>query len=153
VCARERIRFAPVPSDFAAVLEQRCQLLLDAQSAYSDAMRAYDAHWSAMAGFRVGELYQKLHEELMQVPAPKSADSAGKRQLFEGAMRLRYSILLDKAKAMMDHTVAMGIEPASSPLVAQSPPGAGHHRAGHPVGARRAGSAAIHPGTTASRAR
>jgi hypothetical protein len=82
-------------------------LLLDAQSAYSDAMRAYDAHWSAMAGFRVGELYQKLHEELMQVPAPKAADTDRRRQLFEGAMRLRYSILLDKGKSMLDHTVAM----------------------------------------------
>jgi hypothetical protein len=103
----ERIHFLPVPENFAGALEQRCQLLLDAQSAYSDAMRAYDAHWSAMAGFRVGELYQKLHEELMQVPAPKAADTDRRRQLFEGAMRLRYSILLDKAKAMMDHTVTM----------------------------------------------
>jgi tetratricopeptide (TPR) repeat protein len=104
----ERIHFTPLPDNFAAALEQRCQLLLDAQSAYSDAMRAYDAHWSAMAGFRVGELYQKLHEELMQVPAPKAADSDARRQLFEGAMRLRYSILLDKARAMMEHTVLLG---------------------------------------------
>jgi tetratricopeptide (TPR) repeat protein len=104
----ERIHFTPLPPNFAGALEQRCQLLLDAQSAYSDAMRAYDAHWSAMAGFRVGELYQKLHEELMQVPAPKAADSDRRRQLFEGAMRLRYSILLEKAKTMMDHTVALG---------------------------------------------
>jgi hypothetical protein len=96
-----------VPENFAAALEQRCQLLLDAQGAYSDAMRAYDAHWSAMAGYRVGELYQKLHEEMMQVPPPKSANSEARRQLFEGAMRLRYSILLDKAKAMLDHTVTM----------------------------------------------
>jgi tetratricopeptide (TPR) repeat protein len=103
----ERIHFVPVPENFGAALEQRCQLLLDAQSAYSDAMRAYDAHWSAMAGFRVGELYQRLHEELMQVPAPKAADTERRRQLFEGAMRLRYSILLDKAKTMMDHTVTM----------------------------------------------
>ena len=103
----ERIHFVPVPENFGAVLEQRCQLLLDAQSAYSDAMRAYDSHWSAMAGYRVGELYQKLHEELMQVPPPKAADTEGRRQLFEGAMRLRYSILLDKAKTMLDHTVAM----------------------------------------------
>ena len=103
----ERIHFVPVPANFGAVLEQRCQLLLDAQSAYSDAMRAYDAHWSAMAGFRVGELYQKLHEEMMQVPPPKAADTERRRQLFEGAMRLRYSILLDKAKSMLDHTVAM----------------------------------------------
>jgi tetratricopeptide (TPR) repeat protein len=104
----ERIHFTPAPDNFAAALEQRCQLLLDAQSAYSDAMRAYDAHWSAMAGFRVGELYQKLHEELMQVPAPAAADTERRRRLFEGAMRLRYSILLDKAKAMMDHTVTLG---------------------------------------------
>jgi tetratricopeptide (TPR) repeat protein len=103
----ERIHFVPVPANFGAALEQRCQLLLDAQSAYSDAMRAYDSHWSAMAGYRVGELYQKLHEELMQVPAPKAADTERRRQLFEGAMRLRYSILLDKAKSMLDHTVAM----------------------------------------------
>ena len=103
----ERIHFVPVPENFGAALEQRCQLLLDAQSAYSDAMRAYDAHWSAMAGFRVGELYQKLHDELMLVPAPKAADTERRRQLFEGAMRLRYSILLDKAKTMMDHTVTM----------------------------------------------
>jgi len=103
----ERIHFVPVPENFGAALEQRCQLLLDAQSAYSDAMRAYDSHWSAMAGYRVGELYQKLHQEMMQVPPPKAADSERRRQLFEGAMRLRYSILLDKAKSMLDHTVAM----------------------------------------------
>ena len=103
----ERIHFVPTPQNFGAALEQRCQLLLDAQSAYSDAMRAYDSHWSAMAGYRVGELYQKLHEEMMQVPPPKAADTERRRQLFEGAMRLRYSNLLEKAKSMLDHTVAM----------------------------------------------
>jgi tetratricopeptide (TPR) repeat protein len=103
----EKIRFDPVPEDFAQTLEQRCQLLLDAQSAYSDAMRAYDAHWSAMAGYRVGELYQKLHADLMSVPPPIRADSEARRLLFEGAMRLRYSVLIDKGLAMMDHTLSM----------------------------------------------
>jgi hypothetical protein len=102
-----RIVFVPVPEDFAVVLERRCQLILDAQSSYSDAMRAEDAHWSAMAGYRVGELYQSLHEDLMVVPAPGAADTPGRRQLFEGAMRLRYSILLEKARAMMQHTLKM----------------------------------------------
>ncbi|HET9930021.1 MAG TPA: hypothetical protein VFQ35_05025, partial [Polyangiaceae bacterium] len=103
----ERIVFQPTPPNFGAVLEQRCQLLLDAESAYSDAMRAYDAHWSTMAGFRVGELYEKLHEDLMKVTPPASADTVQKRQLFEGAMRLRYAILLEKALKMMEHTLAM----------------------------------------------
>lgn len=103
----ERIVFNPTPPDFANVLEQRCQLLLDAESAYSDAMRAYDAHWSAMAGFRVAELYEHLHEDLMRVVPPESADTLEKRQLFEGAMRLRYAILLEKALHMVEHTLSM----------------------------------------------
>jgi tetratricopeptide (TPR) repeat protein len=103
----ERIKFDPVPPKFADVLETRCQLLLDAQSAYSDTMRAYDAHWSAMAGFRVGELYQKLHAELMRVPTPAAASTPAKAQLFEGAMRLRYATLLRKGLAMMDHTLSL----------------------------------------------
>ena len=103
----EQIRFVPLPANFAGALEQRCQLILDAQSAYSDTMRAEDAHWSAMAGFRVGELYQRLHDDLMQVPPPSSADSVPRTRLFEGAMRLRYSILLEKARSMMTHTIDM----------------------------------------------
>ncbi len=103
----ERIVFVPTPSNFAEVLEQRCQLLLDAQSAYSDTWRAHDAHWSAMAGFRVGELYERLHQDVMHIEPPTSAENVEKRQLFDGAMRLRYAILLEKALGMMEHTLAM----------------------------------------------
>lgn len=103
----ERLGFDVPTEEFPARLEERCQLLLDAQSAYSDAMRAHDAHWSAMAGVRVGELYQKLHEDVMRVPPPETADTAERRALFEGAMRLRYSILLRKARTMLEHTLAM----------------------------------------------
>ncbi len=103
----ERVKLAPRPANFPEALEQRCQFILDAQSAYSNAMRAYDSHWSAMAGYRVGELYQRLHEEVMRIEPPKGADSDRRRQLFEGAMRLRYSVLLGKARGMMDQTLAM----------------------------------------------
>lgn len=106
----ERIKFVPRPPDFGVQLERRCQFLLDAQSAYSNAMRAYDAHWSAMSGFRVGALYQSLHTDLMDLvehAPPAAADTPARHQLLEGAMRLRYSILLTKARAMMEHTLAM----------------------------------------------
>jgi tetratricopeptide (TPR) repeat protein len=103
----ERIHFKPLPPDFAVALEQRCQLILDAQRAYSDTWRAYDAHWSTLAGFRLAEMYETLHRELMTIPAPESADTNARRDLFEGAMRLRYSVLLEKARTMMEHTVTM----------------------------------------------
>jgi tetratricopeptide (TPR) repeat protein len=94
--------------EFAARLEQRCERLLAAQSAYSNAMRAYDAHWSTMAGYRVGELYARLHEALMRIVAPR-AGTERQRMLFEGAMRLRYSVLLAKASSMLEHTLALAL--------------------------------------------
>ena len=68
----EAIVFVPVPANFAEVLERRCQGLLDAQSAYSDAMRSYDAHWAAMSGYRIGQLYQRLARG--RDPRPRSAE-------------------------------------------------------------------------------
>lgn len=104
----EKITFDPVPENFVDVLEQRCQGLLDAQSAYTDAMRSFDAHWSAMAGYRVGQLYQQLHRDVMAIPPTTKADTLKKKQLFEGAMRLRYRVLLEKGLKMMEGTVRLG---------------------------------------------
>jgi hypothetical protein len=103
----ERIHFDGTET-FAARMEARCQLILDAQSAYSDSWRAYDPHWSLLSGVRVGELYDNLHRELMAtMKPPASADSDDRRLLYYGATRLLYSVLLEKAHGMLDHTLAM----------------------------------------------
>lgn len=102
----EKVGFEPMPADFAARLEDRSTRLLAAQDAYTEAMRSLDAHWSAMAGYRVGQLYQRLHRDVMAAPfQPKDLKQ---QQLFEGAMRLRYRVLLEKGLAMMDGTVRLG---------------------------------------------
>lgn len=104
----ERIVFVPLPTDFADVLERRCQGLLDAQSAYTDAMRSLDPHWAAMSGYRVGQLYQRLHQDIAAIPPPPQADSPERQALFEAALRLRYRVLLEKGLKMMEHTVLLG---------------------------------------------
>lgn len=103
----EAIALTPVPDNFGEVLEARCQGLLDAQSSYTDAMRSRDAHWSAMSGYRVGQLYQQLHREAMAIPAP-GAPTLKQQRLFQAAMRLRYRILIEKGLRMMAATVALG---------------------------------------------
>ena len=70
-------------------------------------MRAYDSHWSAMAGYRVGRMYQQLHADIMRIRPPASAKTERQKELFEGAMQLRYRVLLDKGLKMMDSTIAM----------------------------------------------
>ncbi|HSC89892.1 MAG TPA: hypothetical protein VLC09_21625 [Polyangiaceae bacterium] len=102
-----RIVFDPLPGDFAATLERRCQALLDAQSAYSDAMRSQSAHYSALAGVRVAALYQQLHHDLLAMPPPAAVDTQERRALFEASLRLRYAVLLEKAGTLLRHTVQM----------------------------------------------
>lgn len=103
----EKIVFNPFPPNFSDVLEQRCQALLDAQAAYTETMRGYDAHWSTMAGYRVGQLYQKLHAEVMAIPPTAQSKTLPQKQLFEATMRLRYRILLEKGLSMMEGTVKL----------------------------------------------
>ncbi len=103
----ERIVFSPLPANFGEVLEERCQALLDAQDAYAEAMRSHDPHWAAMAGYRVGQLYQQLHRDVIGISPPPSAKTDKQKQLFEGAMQLRYRVLLEKGLQMMDKTVQM----------------------------------------------
>lgn len=103
----EKIVFVPVPAAFAQVLEDRCQLLLDAQDAYATAMRSQDAHWAAMSGYRVGQLYQQLHRDVLVIPPPSTATTDKQRQLFEGAMRLRYRVLVEKGLTMMERVLRL----------------------------------------------
>ncbi len=103
----EKLKFVPFPPNFAVVLEDRCTQLLDAQYAYQDAMRSQDAHWGAMAGFRLGELYHQLHRDVMEIPLPANAKTIRQKQLWEGAMRMRYRVLLEKGLKAMNATVDM----------------------------------------------
>ena len=65
-------------------------------------MRAYDSHWSAMAGYRVGEALSAAARGLMRIEPPKAADTPRRRQLFQcDEASLRF-VLLTKA-GMMEH--------------------------------------------------
>jgi hypothetical protein len=103
----ERMKFDPPPPNFGEAFEQRAQGLLDAQAAYTDTMRTTDPTWATMAGYRVGQLYQQLHQDVMVAKSPTSAKTAKDKQLFEGAVRLRYRVLLEKGLKMMDATLRM----------------------------------------------
>ncbi len=102
----ERITLQPVTDDFVARLSARCQLLLDAQSAYADAMRSEDTHWTTMSGYRVGAMYRQLHAELMAIPSDGRAKNDSDRQVFYAIMHVRYRALLDKGIEMLRRTLA-----------------------------------------------
>lgn len=100
----EKIALQPVTDDFLVKMELRCQGLLDAQSAYADAIRSVDPVWAKMSGVRVGEMYRRLHGELMAVP-PDRAKSESDRNLFYAIMHVRYRALVEKGMEMMTRTI------------------------------------------------
>lgn len=104
----EKIVLNPPPPDFVHKLEMRCQLLLDAQSSFADAIRSVDLHWAAMSGYRVGEMYRTLHHHLMMIPPTEKAKTESDKQLFYGIMHVRYRALLEKGLEMMKRTLALG---------------------------------------------
>jgi tetratricopeptide (TPR) repeat protein len=63
------------------VLEQRAQLILDAQRAYFDTIRLTNAHWAAAAGYRIGSMYETLYRDMTTAPVP-----APDRELSDEAM-------------------------------------------------------------------
>jgi tetratricopeptide (TPR) repeat protein len=99
---------AAVPPDFLPKMEARCQGLLDAQAAYADAMRAIDPHWIAMSGYRVGEMYRKLHHDLMVIPPTLLTKTDKQRQIFFAIMHVRYRVLLEKGLEMVKRTLVLG---------------------------------------------
>lgn len=103
----EKIKLMPVTPDFVMKLELRCAGLLDAQTAYADAIRSVDPHWAAMSGYRVGEMYRTLHHELMSIPPTELAKTESDKQLFYGIMHVRYRALIEKGIEMMNRTLAL----------------------------------------------
>jgi hypothetical protein len=104
----ERIVLDPLPSDFLAKLDERCAGLLDAQAAFAMAVRSVDAHWAAMAGYRVGEMYRALHHDLMLIPPPPTTKTERQKQIFFAFMHVRYRVLLEKGLREMQQTVSLG---------------------------------------------
>jgi tetratricopeptide (TPR) repeat protein len=104
----EKISLNPPGPDFVQKLEMRCSFLLEAQTSYSDAIRASDPQWAAMSGYRVGEMYRTLHHDLMLIPPTDKAKTEHDKQLFYGIMHVRYRVLLEKGMEMMKRTLALG---------------------------------------------
>ncbi len=101
-----------IAADFPAKMEARCQKILDAQDEYVESINTRELKWAVRSGVRVGTMYIELHDAVLAIPPPKAATTEDKKQLFRGAMLLRYRILLEKGLGTLDR--ALNLEKAAS---------------------------------------
>lgn len=96
-----------------ARLEEKCQLLLEAQSRYLRAVRFGDAHTVAAAGLRIGSLYEALYETIVALEAPPEL-SMEQVEVYHEEVRRRLHVLVSKALLAYERSLQVGRRAASA---------------------------------------
>ncbi len=94
------------PGVLAAELERKSELLLSAQEEYLAAIRLGDERWAVAAGYRVGELYDALREQVLEAPLPPGLDDA-QAASYRAELRREVRVLAAKAMTAYEETLAL----------------------------------------------
>ncbi len=89
----------------AETLESKAQFLLSAQGHYLRAIRKGDGEWATASGFRIGDLYEQFHDELIKAPLPRGL-TGEQRGLYQSALRDKVRNLVGKAIRIYEQTLA-----------------------------------------------
>ena len=89
-----------------AELEEKCQLLLRAQNNFIRTIRVGHAGWATAAGYRIGSLYEKLYDDLVDLPVPNTLDES-QRTVYREELRDRVSVLVMKAIKVYESSLQM----------------------------------------------
>jgi tetratricopeptide (TPR) repeat protein len=106
-----RMRELELPPDerlLGQKLEQKAQLLLDAQRLYTKVIRIGHQHWAAAAAYRIGALYHHLWVDILSAEPPPELNEE-EREVYEEILRERVRVLLEKALAQWERTLKLAI--------------------------------------------
>ncbi|MBI5494287.1 MAG: tetratricopeptide repeat protein [Deltaproteobacteria bacterium] len=90
----------------AEQLEEKCQRLLRAQYKFLQVIRTGHAGWASAAGYKVGTLYEDLHDEMVKLPVPPDLTEE-QADLYRKEMRRKVAVLVRKAIKVWENTVQM----------------------------------------------
>jgi len=89
----------------ADALERKAQFLLSAQGHYLRSIRRGDGEWATAAGYRIGEMYEQFHDQLLEAPLPRGL-TADQRELYQKELRNKVRNLIEKAIRIYEQTLA-----------------------------------------------
>lgn len=77
-------------------LEEKCRLLLRAQSNFIRTIRVGHTGWATAAGYEIGKLYETLYDQMIEAPVPESLSEEAK-QVYREELQSRVKVLVVKA--------------------------------------------------------
>lgn len=106
--------------ELMADLEYKAQMLLSAQGHYLRCIRVGHPEWATASGYRIGELYQKLYEQMTGASVPTDLD-AEQTAIYLEELRNRVRVLVTKAIDAYEKTLATAERVgATNPFVNQT---------------------------------
>ena len=87
--------------------ELKCERLLETQKRYLDAVRHGEPYAMAMAGLRLGGLYENLYDTLVNLEVPEGLDT-DEAEVYIEEIRLRVNVLVKKALRIYGKALKVG---------------------------------------------
>lgn len=87
--------------------ELKCERLLDTQRKYLDAVRHGEPYAMAMAGLRLGGLYENLYDQLVNLEVPQGLGT-DEAEVYLEEIRLRVNVLVKKALRIYSKALKVG---------------------------------------------
>lgn len=92
-------------SELLDQLERKAQLLLSAQGHYLRCIRLGHPEWATASGYRIGELYQSLYEQLVGARVPEELDEE-QAAIYREELHRKIRVLVIKAIDAYEKTLA-----------------------------------------------
>ena len=101
-------------------IESKAQFLLSAQGHYLRSIRRGDGEWATASGFRIGELYEQFHDQLVAAPLPRGLD-AEQGRVYREELHKKVRVLIGKAIRIYEQTLSTAQRVgAQNPYVART---------------------------------
>jgi len=88
----------------SAALQRKTDLLLSAQERFVRCINLGEGDWAVAAGYRIGEMYEVMHDQLLAAPLPAHLTEP-QRELYKQELRARVRSLMTKAIAIYQGTL------------------------------------------------
>ena len=89
----------------AGAIEVKAQFLLSAQGHYLRAIRRGDGEWATAAGFRIGDLYEQFHDQLVNAPLPRGL-TMEEGAIYREELHKKVRVLVGKAIRIYEQTLS-----------------------------------------------
>ena len=93
------------PQKLADAIEGKAQFLLSAQGHYLRAIRRGEGEWATASGFRIGELYEQFHDQLVDAPLPRDL-TASEGAVYREELHKKVRVLIGKAIRIYEQTLS-----------------------------------------------